>query len=137
MSKPENFILNTDFATSKKDDYKVFTLTYTGSSTIPAGFTRIDSDIVMGSPGSIINSRIASSKYSNQFFATPVISFNRSGKFGTQSVPYNILAYVSRLSLDTVRATILIPNPYNTPFTSEVGDETFTFEVATIIPPIS
>lgn len=133
MNKPEDFILTTDYATSKGDGRASVQVTMPGGTTVPAaGFATVTQDFEVGSIGSIMRCRIASSKNSNQFYVTPQISFTRNASPGM----YPIFAYVSRVSPSTVRATVIIPNPYNVSFSSASGNETFTFEVTTIIPPV-
>ena len=131
MNNPDDFILTTDYATSKGDGRIVGQVTFPGSTTIPAsGYVQRYVDVTVGSRGSIIRSRIASDKDGMRYYSTSSLAFVRSSSW------LNLFAFVVRTSPTTIRLWLVMPNAYGSAMTSDAGDETFYFEISTIIPPI-
>ena len=138
-SKPESFILNTDYATLKNDDNGTVTVTFPGSATVSAGGVRsFTAEIKIGGKGASTRSRVASSKDGNRYFASSAVSFTRNGTIpGPFTVPYTLSASMSRTIADTVTVSAFVLNPYSSELTCASGDETFTFKVNTFVPPFA
>lgn len=135
MNNPKNFILTTDYATSKQDDFRRATVVMPGSVTVPAnGYVSRHVDLNIGSRGSVIRSRIATSFGGNQYFAGSSLS---SALRYSNPYFYGSFGFVIRINATTIRCMAIIPNPYSISFVTAPGDETFNFEVATLLPPIS
>lgn len=135
MNRPEDFIISSDYATSKQDDRRTVSITVPGSITISGGSYDLRSqDIVMGSQGSIIRSRISSTKGGGRFYATSQLIAKRFNS--STFMFYSVHATVVRTSPNTLRFMVITPNTYTESLTTVSGSETFTFEVATVIPPV-
>lgn len=132
MVKPSLFILTTDYATLGNDDGTTISVTAPGFQPIGAGATlTYSTDVVIGAKASLNRIQISSSKDSNTPYETLSLSFLRVGS----PSPYNIVAYAFRIDTSTLRCQIIIPNPTGAPMITEAGDETFTFDIDTFIPP--
>ena len=142
MTKPSQFILNTDYATLKNDASGTVSVTAPGSQVVPAavgpvgGYLEYHTDIEIGVAGSITRLQISSSKESNTVYSTRTLDILRLGTvLGFPGVPYNIIAFTYRTAPTTLRCIVYVSNPNTDPLTTAVGDETFTFYVNTFIPP--
>lgn len=132
MSKPDNFILNTDFPTLKNDNRGNATVSIPSSITITGNsYAEYHYDLPIGIKGAICNVRSQSSKNSDKWVSAQGCVFLRTGDIGG----YNVAIFVYRISATTVRCQIYIPNPYNTTLTGESGVETVNFHINTYIPP--
>lgn len=136
MTKPENFISTTDYATLKNDGYITFSVTLPGGIVVPANDTYTQGqDFTIGSIGASERARIASSKDGNIFYSTLQLSTLRFGSvLGTPTI-YNNNAYLRRSGANTLRAELVVYNPYSDPLITEAGDQVFTFEVNTFLSP--
>ncbi len=137
--KPEEFILNSDFATLKNDS-----VNNSASITVPSlitllglGVAESHVDLSAGLIGAGIRSRIRSSKFSNRWLAVPQLVFTRIGTSGGNPSFYQIIAYVYPINAGTIRCSVMVVNPVNAPLTGATGAETFDFNVATFLPPFS
>jgi len=135
MSKPENFILTSDFATLKNDSQA-----QTASVVFPAsiavainGTAEYHTDISAGSAGAAIRCRIKSSKFSSKWLASPQVIYSRTGSAGL----YTMVAYVYLVSAGTVRCSVSVFNNTGSAMTTEAGAETIDFNVSTFIPPFA
>ena len=136
MSKPESFILTTDFATLKNDD------SVTGSVTLPAQIlsasqiVTVSQDLEVGTIGANSRIRIASSKDGNEFYACTILSLIRTGQIsGPLNVSYNVVAFMSRISPTVVRISVSVQNPYAEGMGMAFGSEVITFEISTFLSP--
>lgn len=137
-SIPENFISSTDFATLKNDAYVTFQAVLPGGQTVPAGgIYNVGFDFTAGSQGSSERARIASDKEGNVFYSTLQLSTIRFGSTGGSPTTYNSVAYLRRATPTTLRAELVIYNPYSTPLICEATPETFSFEVNTFLSPFN
>lgn len=134
MNDAENFILTTDYATSKGDGIASASITVPGSLSLAVNQVLQYTEVVnVGVAGSIIRSRIASSKESNRFYVCSMLNCARTG---SGSFTYSVYATVSRDSSGSLLFRVIVPNPYNFSLTTEAGSETINFEASTFIPPI-
>lgn len=134
--KPENFILNSDYATLKNDDTDSVSVTLT-SKTLANGETYSSTqDLAMGTVNASSRVRISSSKDSNDTYAGSVFIANRTGTVpGPFSAPYDVVAYITRVNATTIRATVAITNPYASTLAMASGSEVMTFNISTFLSP--
>lgn len=136
MAKPENFISNSDYATLKNDDIDSVVVTLT-SKTLANGETYTSTqDLVIGTQNASSRVRISSSKDSSNTYAGSVFIANRTGTVpGPFSAPYDLVAYTTRITATTIRATVAITNPYASTLAMAAGSEVMTFEISTFLSP--
>jgi hypothetical protein len=134
-SQPENFIINSDYATLKNDSIAV-----TATVSVPAsvavgtnGTLEYHTDISAGTAGASVRCRIRSSKFGSRWMATPQMSYSRLGSAG----PYSLVAFVYVVSPGVIRCSVNMQNPSGVPMTTEAGVETIDFSVSTFIPPFA
>lgn len=136
MSRPEAFILTSDFATLKNDDRVTGSVTLTPQILDANQIVTVSSDLVVGTIGASSRTRIASSKDGNEFYVCNVLSLTRTGQIaGPTDVLYNVFGFVSRISPTTVRISVSVQNPYAEGMGTAFGDETLTFEISTFLSP--
>lgn len=143
MTKPEDFILSTDYATLKNDATGITTVSIPASQVIPASigpngsYLEYHSDLEIGTIGALTRIQISSTKDSNAIYATRTADYGRTGS--TPSGPgissYSVDAFLYRISPTTVRCQVYILNQYPEPLTTEAGVETITFYVNTFLAP--
>ena len=128
MTQPNNFIVTTDFPTSKNDSIA------TGDVTIPNGFVvtggntaQASINVTSGTIGATSRARIASSKNFMNWYVTQAITYQRVGTVGGSPFAYNIVAFVRRSSPTTVTFQVLLKNESASPLTVAPGDETIYF----------
>lgn len=137
MTKPESFILTTDYATLKNDAKTTLTITLPGSQNITAGNTLLlTATATIGVAGASERAQIYSSKLT-YYWAGNIVSIARDGLVGGSPSSYNTVAELYRSSATQVTAQVSIFNPYAGTLTTEAVDEVFTFAVATFIPPFA
>lgn len=130
MTKPENFHINTDYATLKNDDEATLSIVLPGSSVIaPGGTLLLTQTITIGRAGASERSQIHSSK-EGVYWIGHIVSVARTG-----SALYNSVAELYRSSSTQLTAQVSVFNPGASALTTVAGDETFTFSFATFIPP--
>lgn len=136
MTKPENFILTTDYATLKNDDRNdALSVTVPSSQTVGAGAVySITDTVTVGSNVASIRSRMRSSKETN-WYVTQSLHILRTGTVSGSPASYDVLAVVTRQTATTVRLTAFIRNPYGSTLTGASGSETFTAVVNTFLSP--
>lgn len=136
MSKPERFISNSDYASLKNDGVTTLTVTF-DEPTIPASTTVVrTATATVGQAGATDRAQIHSSKLGNRYLGNTLL-VARTGNDGFGPVSYSIVAELFRSSPDVVTASVSVRNPYGSTLTTEAGAETFTFYVATFIPPFA
>lgn len=136
MTKADNFISSTDYASLKNDGYITFSLTLPGDITVPGNGTYTQSqDFTIGKVGASERVRIASSKDGTVFYSALQLSTLRFGMTDGSPTIYNNNAYLRRSSPTTLKAELVIYNPYSTPLITEAGDQVFYFEVNTFLSP--
>ncbi len=137
MSKPENFIQNSDYATLKNDATGSVSVTFPSGLILTANeLYTVTADLIIGTTNASSRVRIASSKESNVYYAGAVTIVGRTGIIaGPTNVPYNLVAFTTRINATTIRATVALTNPYSEGMATEFGTETFTFEVSTFLSP--
>jgi hypothetical protein len=137
MTKPSNFILNTDYATLKNDGEGTISYTLPASVIIPAaGIQTYTSDVSIGVPGASVRARI-SSTLNNVWYAHSTVIYQHStgGTVLGVGVGYDMAVIVHKYSNTLVRLSISINNPYSDPFTVSLASRTITAHVATFLPP--
>lgn len=144
MTKPENFILNTDYATLKNDSDDVYiTLTVPGSINIGEGNSYSQYvDGVVGTKGAINQITIKHSGYpSNSEYVTQALSYYQNGTISGNTVVYTMLVETFRVSANTVRLRIFI---YNSPgfgiggtLVTEPTQRTIICKVSTFLSPFA
>jgi hypothetical protein len=136
MTKPEQFILNSDYATLKNDARNTIQITIPGSMVISASSTYSNSTIItLGTIGAAIRSRINSNKDPSLDMLGSSVSYSRTGTSGGGPALYDVLACVTRESSTTVRLTVLIRNPYGATLTLAAGSEIITADINTFLSP--
>lgn len=146
MSKPEQFILNTDFSTLKNDDTAEYTFTITGSKVIaasaPYSFTQTETFNVGEATGATQRVQIETSLEPNQWYSGSALQYIANGTYsvsGPTQYPTQIVVY--RTSSTQVTVLVLIPNqggPFGAgSLTTESTTRTVRIRVATFLPPFS
>lgn len=139
MSKPDNFILSTDFATLKNSQSGLTAqITVPGSQSIAASDVfLVYADIPITEPYSIATARISSSKNSNKMLVGNATDFTRIGNIEGEPAIYNVFAFIWRTSSNNVRFQAIIQNPYGYTLTGAAGDEVFNLYFNTFVPPFA
>jgi hypothetical protein len=143
MAKPAHFQLNSDFATLKNDDSASATVVIPASQNIGGSVTAagtaldISTDVIVGKAGAITRTQIASSKDSNKYRASRILSFTRTGTVGGFSAIYSVVVFAYRISATTMRCQVHILNPYTSTLTTASGTETISFDIQTFLPPFT
>lgn len=137
MTKPENFIGDSDYATLKNDAWALLTVTFPGSQAISGGGTLSFSDsTTAGVAGASERAQIYSSKIDLRYVGSIlVVSRNATSSFG--SIPYSMVADLSRTGPNTLTASVTVVNNQAFTITTASGSEMFTFYVATFVPPFA
>lgn len=136
MSKPERFTLNSDYASLKNDGITTLTVTF-NHATIAASTTVVETaTAVVGQAGATDRAQIHSSKLGSRYPGNMLVVF-RTGSDGVNPAPYSIYAELFRSSPTVVTASVSVRNPYGVTISTEPGSETFTFYIATFIPPFA
>ena len=139
MSKPENFILSTDYPTLKNDGNSSISITIPASITITAaeGYWQSTESITVGSIGSFIRPTIKSSRNNKEYVVRNLY------ELGTASSPvganYYIIIDVYRKNSTTMEVSVFIPNnlyPATTLVTENIT-ETITVKLATFLSPFN
>ena len=134
-TQPENFIINSDFATLKNDTVAATaTVTVPGSVSVPSGGSmEWHQDIPAGTKGAAIRCRIRSSKFGSRWMASPQVTMTRNGSGGF----YTLVAYVYLVSPGVLRCSASLYNTTGAAMTTEAGTETIDFSISTFIPPFA
>lgn len=136
MDKAELFKLTTDYATMKSDATGAAYVTFPGSVVIPgSGVRYFETFLSIGRKGALIRSRIGSSKDGNTMYTASSLTMARTGVSAGNVAFYNIAAYCSRIDSVTMRFVAIVKNPTSVQLTTAAGNEVFTFNVSTFIPP--
>lgn len=138
MSKPESFILNTDYATLANDAGPASV-----SATMPSGIIIAPNavystfaEVAVGQRNASIRSTISTTKEGNRRYTTMNASVVRTGFIdGNIQVPYTLLCYLTRVDPTTMRLTVAVWNQNASNLITEFGDETFTARIVTFISP--
>lgn len=134
MIDPQDFILTTDLDSIGSRSRVAGTITFPGSTLIPAAGIVRRSTVVTVPSNALSNIRFETSKDSGKdYLASAQRSFERTGSFGT----YSIFVAGYHTSATELTLEVYVSNPYGVNFTSEAGDETFTFKIRPIIDPFS
>lgn len=137
-SAAEKFIMSSDFATLKNDGTGTVSVTLGGSITVPGGqVASVRAVLNVGTKGSLIRSRIASSKDATRFYACTSLTYLRFGTILGMPGFHNVYGYVARTSPTQIECIVAVNNPYSDPLVTASGSETFTFEISTFIPPFA
>ena len=141
MSKPSNFILNTDFATLQNDDNGGTSFiipasiaipfsgaySYSASYTFEVGTTGASSRPVVNTSADPTNWHVGSS--------LTIYADGSDSILGAVTYYYTI--YLTRIDASTVQVNVLIPNQGPGTLTTESAARTISITVATLIPPFS
>lgn len=139
MPRPEDFILNSDFATLKNSEIgKTAQVTIPGSTSV-AGSASVEwhVDVPITESYAISLGRIASSKNSNRDLIGNATVLERSGTSLGNPAFYQIYGFMWRVSPNTVRCTALIQNNQSSTLIGASGDEVLTFYFDTFVPPFA
>ncbi len=129
MTRIDNLIITTDFDTLRNDDSGQTAISIPGSQTIGGYGTLIQTaDITLGKAESLLNVRVNSSKEGSHYY--PVAISTRFSRTGSRGV-YGIFVACSHAGGNTIRATVIIPNPYGLSMVTASGTENFTFLIKT------
>ncbi|RTL04863.1 hypothetical protein EKK58_09570 [Candidatus Dependentiae bacterium] len=137
MVRADGTTLNSDFDYLKNDKKGSTILSVPGSIAIAAGNAAIySSDISIGEAQSLLNVRFTNNKQGSQYYLASVqLSFNRTGTVSASPAAYSLYFFASHLTGNTIRFTVIIPNPYNNTLTTAAGDEIFDILVKTFKSP--
>jgi len=137
MSRPSQFILNTDFPTLKNDGAGTADVVVPSAISVPgSGTASYSADIDIGVQGSISRSMFKSTVTDTDWHAGTQREFVRTGTESGFPVPYSLYAFTYRLNPTTIRCQVFIANPYAGTLTGAAG-ETISFIVKTFIPPFA
>lgn len=138
MTKPSNFILNTDYATLKNDADGYVSVALPSSLNIAAATTySTSSSITLGVAGSDIRQRISTSKDNIWYTSRSILYASSSGATVSGSPSsYDVVVTVSRTAPTTITLTVFIPNPYGSTMTITGLSQVISAYVATFIPPM-
>lgn len=135
MSKPENFIQNSDYASLKNDDRGSVSVTFPASQSVASNGLKIFYNTIdVGTSGASARVQIASSKDSNKFYSCTQLTYQRDLGGGFS---YTIVASYSRTSSSTMTVYCFVYNQTGFGITTLPGDETFTFSINTFLDPFS
>jgi len=142
MTKPSNFIINSDYATLRNSQ-----LGLTASVTVPSGAVvparasrEWVQDITIQAPYAISSCRISSSKYYNRWIVCNTMDMmwtHGDLSDGSTGVWYDVYCFVRRLNATTVRFAAVITNTYDFELTCDPFDETFNLVMNTFVPPFA
>lgn len=146
MSKPERFILNTDFSTLKNDDSAEYSFTITGSKVIaaspPYSYTQTETFNVGNEIGATQRVQIETSLEPDKWYSGSALQYIANGTFsvsGPTQYPTQIVVY--RTSQTQVTVLVLIANqggPFGAgSLTTEATTRTVRVRVATFLPPFA
>jgi len=138
QSKPEDFIINSDYATIANDGGpQSISVAFPGGTMISAGDDWVGStNLVLGTTNASIRTTLSSSKESSTRYVCPILTLLRNATLpGPVSVTVQLTAYVTRVSDDTMQLIVTANNPYGSTMTTEAGDEVFTARINTFISP--
>lgn len=133
-TRPQQFVVTTDFPTLKNNGVAQGTIVIPGSLVIPAGGTADGAlDFTVGSIGSLSRGRIASSKNFGDWYTGQGIRFPRNSGGNL----YDVFAFIWRPSAGVTRFQVVIHNPYAFALTTEAGDDTIYFYSNQFVAPYS
>ena len=138
MSKPESFILNTDYPTIKNDNKGTVNITVPASITIAANsYWQLKTDFVIGTKGSVIRSTILSSLDNKEYIARNLAEYRKASS--PANFGYYTLVDVYRKNPTTMTISVYIPNIMYPPasFTTSSIPETLTIKLATFLSPFN
>ena len=137
MTKPSNFIMNTDYATLKNDAKGTLTVVLPASTSVAGATVASWTDtITIGEPGSSIRARIMSTK-NNVVYCVNSVGYAYSTGGSGPGTDYLIYATVLRISPTQIRLSVLIPNQYGSTQNITGLSQTISATVATFIPPVA
>lgn len=142
MTKPTDFILNSEYATLKNSQIGL-----TASVTVPSGaivaalgYREWYQDIPIEASYAISSCRISSSKYYDRGLVCNTMNMywtHGSLADGSINMGYDVYCFVRRLNATTVRFAAIITNTYNSVLTCDPFDETFNLVMNTFVPPFA
>ena len=137
MTKPQRFILTTDYATLKNDATGTISVTLPSSASIGAASTSSwTTALTIGESGSSFRARITSSAGGGSFVGNSVVYISTSGaSLSGSSIGFDLYIAVHRTSSTELSLTAFIPNPYGSTLTINNLSRTITASVATFLPP--
>jgi hypothetical protein len=146
MTKPSNFILNSDYSTLKNDDSAEYSFTITGSKVIaaspPYSFIQTETFDVGASLGATQRVQIETSLEPDKWYSGSALQYIANGTYsasGPTQYPTQMVVY--RTSSTQVTVLVLIANqggPFGAgSLTTEATTRTVRIRVATFIPPFS
>lgn len=138
MTKPNDFILNSDYATLKNDANGNVTVTLPASFSISGGGIAIyRNTIALGSRGSSFRAYIYSPSTTYNFVGEYYVNtLLNAGIVSGSTVDVDIFVYVYRSSPTEVGLTVKIPNAYGSTMTLPSMGQSFTSHIATFLPPV-
>lgn len=138
MSKPESFILDTDFPTLKNDANGNATIIIPGSLSIAANTSYVsNADINIGVQGAVSRGRIQSTINSNEWQVGQLMYYFRTGTILGNPAFYTVYAFFYRVSPTILRAQIYIPNGQTDTLIGEATTQTVNFYANTFLPPFA
>ena len=141
MTKPEDFIMNTDYVSLPNDDKDTVAVTIPAGVTIASGSSaNYTQDVAVGSKGSYLRVRlnIAGVTYPNLTPGTTAVIYQTNGSMpslGVTGLPYAIAILVYRISATHVRIHARIVSTYPATFNCNNPAITATATINTYISP--
>lgn len=136
MSRAEDFIATTDFATLKNDGFASTTVTLTPQILSANQTFTVTQDIDVGQVNASSRIRMASAVDGGSFYAGFVLVLTRQGTITTPGdATYSTYAYVSRVGATTLRLSLSAQNPYSVAMATILVNEVVTFEINTFLSP--
>jgi hypothetical protein len=146
MSKPENFILNSDYSTLKNDDSAEYSFTIPGSQVIaassPYSYVQTETFNVGDSIGATQRVQIKVSSDSSVWYSGSALQYVADGTYSSSgATEYPTLIVVYRTSQTEVTVKVYIANqggPFGAgSLTTESPTRTVTISVATFLTPFA
>lgn len=135
---PEDYILNSEYATLKNDTSGTLSVTLPNTLAIAAGGVATFTDtITLGVAGSSVRSRIMSTKDNNWLSMNSVLPYIYQSGATVSGTSQGYYVYVSanRVSPTEIRLLVTIPNNYGANMTISGLAQTITARVTTFLPP--
>lgn len=133
MTKPELFIINTDYGTLKMGEKQTVTLSIPGSMTVGSNQEWINSTVISAPTNASNPTSQVRNGRNNIWYATNKISFTRTGSQG----PYSLSCSIIRTSPNQLTISVRIFNGSPSSMTTQSGNETIYFEITNMVPPFS
>lgn len=138
MTKPESFILNSDYATLANDATNTVTLTTsTGILITPGTQHDFQSEITLGQKNAPIRALMNTSAEPSVYVPceSMVVTLTVLYAIDGNTYNYTTIANVYRISSTTIRLEVSVSNPFSFNITINGGVQTITADISTFLSP--